>query len=423
MGVKYRAFVAASTGGPPVLSADPAYGGSMRGVVGTTELDEDEKESLLAVQDLLLKLRRKTVNFVDLPATCGSSGAEFSKAQLEKVWENLRLGHKYSRKKSDTRAFIFSADLFPPNVSLYGKGAKGPSISDSIRADTDRMKRVLEFIVQKRSKDDLILLFDGRSKACRRVFEAAEEKLAASGAHSITECWIVYKTPSKFQDPRTPARQSSFVSNNREVVLGCLPRRGTSKVVQRAEFNTCGETSTASTTYTGVPMRTYGELPRMDYDTKVSILGSGASGAVARPRVQKDIEDKGHPFSHCETKPLNLWQRICEHHDVTHIVDFCPGSGALAIAASGTIEYEGIACNDVHRQWLDATLDRCVMYLAGQNKDLARRLGGDDDFIAKVEKYLGGTMMEARRMLEPGAVDENTDFEESEDDEEVKVSA
>ena len=54
---------------------------------------------------------------------------------------------------------------------------------------------------------------------------------------------------------------------------------------------------------------------------------------------------------------------------------------------------------------------------------MARRLGGDDDLIAKVQKYFGGTMMEARRMVETGAVDENTEFEESEDDEEVKVSA
>ena len=139
----------------------------------------------------------------------------------------------------------------------------------------------------------------------------------------------------------------------------------------------------------------------MDYATKVSVLGVGASGAVNRPRVQKDIEENGHPFSHCEAKPIAFWQRICEHHQVTHIVDFCPGSGALAIAASGAVEYEGIAGNDAHCHWLDATLDRCIMYMAGQDKRVTKNLGGDDSFAAKVEKYLSGTMMEARRMLEP----------------------
>ena len=42
-------------------------------------------------------------------------------------------------------------------------------------------------------------------------------------------------------------------------------------------------------------------------------------------------------------------------------VDFSLGSVALAIAAVGAMEYEGFAANDVHREWLDSTLDPCVM--------------------------------------------------------------
>eukprot|EP00959_Pyramimonas_sp_CCMP1952_P208164 4354540-Pyramimonas_sp.AAC.1 len=118
------------------------------------------------------------------------------------------------------------------------------------------------------------------------------------------------------------------------------------KVVERAEFNTCGESSSAATTYTGVPMRQYCELPRMTYETKASILGIAASGAVKGKRAQKDIEAKGRPFAHLEVKPLHLWQRICEHHHVAHIVDFGAGSGALAIAAAGAMECEGVAANE-----------------------------------------------------------------------------
>ena len=76
-------------------------------------------------------------------------------------------------------------------------------------------------------------------------------------------------------------------------------------------------------------------------------------------------------------KPLNLWQRICEHHHVTHIVDFTPGSGALAIAAAGAMEYEGLAANEVHRERLDSTLDRCVLYVSGKDKKFTENLGGD----------------------------------------------
>ena len=260
---------------------------------------------------------------------------------------------------------FFSADLFPPNIAKHGASA---SLSDPIAADTERMKRVLEFIIQKRHKEDLILLFDGRSRACRRVMEEHEEKMAASGAHFVTECWCVYLVPTRKDDPRVPGRVTSFVTNNKEVMMCALPNKCATKVVQRAEFNSCGESSTASTTYTGVPMRRYCELPRMDYDTKCAIFGVAASGAVKGQRAQRDIEAKGHPFSHCEVKPLNLWQRIIEHHHVTHVVDFAAGSGALAIAAAGAIEYEGVAATEVHCDWLNSTLDRCVMYLAGKNK-------------------------------------------------------
>ena len=150
----------------------------------------------------------------------------------------------------------------------------------------------------------------------------------------------------------------------------------------------------------------------MDFEAKSSILGVAASGEVQGQRAQQDINENGHPFSHCEVKPLSLWQRICEHHHITHVVDFGAGSGALAIAASGAIHYEGVAANDAHLQWLDSTLDRCVIYLAGKDKEFAKKLGGDDAFLEKVEKYFSGTMMEARRWLEP--VQENDG--EAEDD-------
>ena len=394
LGAKHRAFTAACTAGPiPAAS-------SAEVVFGASELGEADQEDLKKVAETLKTLRRRTVAFHALPAVGGASGADFTQAQLLKAWDGMRLGHKYARKKGDVRAFILSSELFPPNVAKHGTTT---SISEPVPVDKERMIRVIDFIVQKRGKDDLILFFDGRSRSCRKVMEQYEEKLAASGAHSVTECWIVYVQPGKGDDPRVPGRQTSFANNTKEVVMCTLPTKtGCAKLVPRAEFNTCGEDWTSATTYTGVPMRRYSELPRMDCDTKARIVGASAgSAAVLGMRVQKDIDKKGHPFSHSEVKPLNLWQRICEHHRVTHIVDFSPGSAALAIAAAGAMEYEGLAANEVHRDWLDATLDRCVLYLAGQDKGFAKQLGGDDEFMEKVGKYFAGTMMEARRMLGP----------------------
>ena len=106
-------------------------------------------------------------------------------------------------------------------------------------------------------------------------------------------------------------------------------------------------------------MRRFCELPRMDRDPNASILGVGASGAMSGKRLGKDLDARGHPFSHSEVKPLNLWQRICEHHGVTHIVDFAAGSAAFAIAASGELEYDGIAANDMH----------CLLYTSPSPRD------------------------------------------------------
>ena len=384
-------------------------------VVGASELDEADREDLKQVQDLLMTLRRKTVSLVQLPSIGGASGADFAKIQLEKVWETMRLGHKFGRKKGDVRAFVLSVDLFSPNVAKHGVAT---SMSTPIAVDTERMKRVIDFILQKRLKDDIVLLFDGRSKAGRRVLEQYEDRLGAVGAHVVNECWFVYALPQKNQDPRVPGKQTCFANNNREVAISSLAaKKSVRKIVQRAEFNSCGEISTASTTYTGVPVRRYSELPRMDYETKSAILGIPAAGATPRKRVQKDIDQRGHPFSHCEVKPLNLWQRVMEHHDVTHIVDFSPGSGALAIAAAGAMEYEGVTGNDAHQDWLNSTLDRCVMYMATKDKNFTKQLGGDDAFLDKVIKYFAGTVMEARRMLEPVEGDEAQDDDQSSEEE------
>ena len=296
------------------------------------------------------------------------------------------------------------------------------SLGEQVKVEAERFGRVIDFICSRRGKDDVVILFDGRGRESRKVIESFEEKLAASGAHAYVENWIVYAEPGKNEDPRV-RRQTLFSNNNKEIVICSLAaaKRSSGSLIQRSEFNTCGEVSTASTTYSGVPMRMYCELPRMSPDAKAECVGVAASGAVPNRRVQKDIEAHGHPYSHTEVKPLPIWQRICEHHGVTHIIDFAAGSGALATAAAGAYEYEGVAANEAHRNWLDSTLDRCVMCLAGKEKEFAKRLGGDDAFMMKVEKYFGGMVMDARRLLEPserkdGSDDDGLDDDDDEDD-------
>ena len=117
---------------------------------------------------MLAQLRRAKVGFYALPDVGGASGGEYSLAQLNKVWSEMKIGHRYSRKKGDVRALILSADVFPPNIVKHGATA---SLADPIAVDKDRLLRVLDFMISKRGKEDLILLFDGRSRAARKIME------------------------------------------------------------------------------------------------------------------------------------------------------------------------------------------------------------------------------------------------------------
>ena len=104
----------------------------------------------------------------------------------------MKLGHQFSKKKGDRRALVFSADLFPPNLIKHGRPG---GLQDHVQVDLEKMKRTVAFMLSKRTKDDVVMLFDGRSRPCRKVMEMFEEDLAASGACAVTEVWFVYVAP------------------------------------------------------------------------------------------------------------------------------------------------------------------------------------------------------------------------------------
>ncbi|CAK0901483.1 unnamed protein product, partial [Prorocentrum cordatum] len=356
-GAKCRAFVAACAGGP--TPADPDLDANL-GLLGASELGDEQKEELAKLQGQLKQLRRTTVKFFSLPSVGAASGAECAVAQLQCARGALSLGHRFARKKTDVRALILSAELFPPNIAKQGVEAR---LSEQVACDEAKFKRVVEFFAQKRQKDDIPIPLDGRSRANRRVIESFEKKFESGGSHSRVECWLVHEQPGKKEDPRPPARARSYTKNNKETAIFSMPLKGPQK------------------------------LPRMNYETKTSILGAASCASVdavnsARlPRLQGGVDSKGHPFSYSEVKPISLWQTIMEHQKVTRIVDFTPGSGALAVAASGAMECEGVASNDAHRDWLDSIVDRCAMCKAGHEDGRAQQLGGDAEFAKKASKF------------------------------------
>ena len=133
--------------------------------------------------------------------------------------------------------------------------------------------------------------------------ESFEEELGASQTCIVNEVWFVYVVTPKTRDPRAPGRIVIFSSNNQETGIFAVPiGKSKDKVQHRCEFNACGEASTSANTYTAIPARRFCELPRMEHGTKVGILGATAAGVAGGRRVQKDIEERGHPSSWAGTK-------------------------------------------------------------------------------------------------------------------------
>ncbi|CAK0853209.1 unnamed protein product [Prorocentrum cordatum] len=408
---KYRAFVAACTGGP--ITANPDEDANL-GLSGISELGGEQRAELQKLQEQLKQLRRTTVKFVSLPSVGGASGAEYAAAQMQSLWGALSLGHRFGRKKNDVRAFILSADSFPPSVVKQGAKAR---VNEQVACGGANFKRAIEFFLQKRQEDDALIFLDGRGRANRRVIESFDAKLESGGTRAHVRCWFVREQPAKKVGPRSAARASSYTKNNRGAAIFSMPLEGPPrKVLHRAEFNACGESSTADASHSGVPElfhdrihvnargildrirvidRRFSELLRMDHETRMSTLGAASCAGVdgKQPRLQGGV------------KPLSLWQALVENHKAPHVVDFTPGSGALAVAAPGAIECEGIAANDARRDWLDSIVHRCAMHKAGHEEEYAEQLGGDAEFAEKASKYFSGAMMEAKRLWMPAAGD------------------
>lgn len=118
LGCKYRAFAAACTAGP--IPAAPGAGDL---VMGTSHLGDAAKEDIVRVSEAVKTLRRKTVAFVPLPTVGGCSSAEYTRGQLDKLWEGMRLGHRFLKGKGTVRAFVLSSELFAPNVAKHASTA------------------------------------------------------------------------------------------------------------------------------------------------------------------------------------------------------------------------------------------------------------------------------------------------------------
>ena len=152
--------------------------------------------------------------------------------------------------------------------------------------------------------------------AIRKVFEE-------SGVEFI-EVWVLFDGETSFGvDVRNPKRENVCSSNNVGTLFVKLPEanKGQRKVVARASFTKCGESTNFSGTYTGVPCRTLAEIQRLATGSKQQICGSSAVGEFCRERVRKEVEEKGHPLFWGEWKPGSLDLTLFADFEVTDVSD------------------------------------------------------------------------------------------------------
>ena len=95
---------------------------------------------------------------------------------------------------------------------------------------------------------------------------------------------------------------------------------------------------------------------------------------------------------------------------LTHVFDITPGSGAAAIAAAILrIQYDGLAMNASHCDWLNQILDKAMFAIIADSKDA-------ESLKIKCElcQYFNANIEEARALLTSGA-GENPDEDEEND--------
>jgi hypothetical protein len=238
------------------------------------------------------------------------------------------------------RLFVFSAELFHEHRSEpWSKGAEW---------SVDAKNMVLLALEQKRP-EDVVLLFDGRSRKCRREIEKLCDE--ANPTHFV-EMHIAYKPTSRL------GRKVAFSGQNIETAF-CITQFPRTRLVavERTKFNSMGETSSHEASYSGVPPRPWGSLPLLQEKDKVQISGEAPS-----PAAGVFDTTAGHPLSWSERKPVDLWTVMLSELKVRCVVDLSPGSGALGRACLDQgWQYAAICRSEEHCSWLQNVLNRAAV--------------------------------------------------------------
>ena len=137
--------------------------------------------------------------------------------------------------------------------------------------------------------------------------------------------------------------------------------RSTKWRVQKREKYTIGtEGSNAGNVFHGVPVRTMASLPTMTGADRQAMTLKSACPSPAAGIF--DVAARGHPFSWTERKPLGWYEVFLAELRAALVVDFSPGSGAMARACLNRgIQYVGISRSEQHCSWLTNILNKAAV--------------------------------------------------------------
>ena len=287
----------------------------------------------------------------------------------------------------DHSLILLCAEMFPSREGfLSATPHRDPLLP------TADLKAAAKWAMAAQGGNTVVVLADGRSKKVRRVFEDIVEEYQSDEQKHFDFC-IVYSSIIR-NDIRFPTRKTFGGLANLEKLCGALP---VSKVrmisKERTHFSACGEKSTHSSSYSGVPIREVGRLPRLSMQDKEGIVGSPlptyGDSVIATTGV------KGHPLFWNEIKDVEVFVALYQDLNVSHVFDMCSGSAAAAMAAGiCDIGYDGLAINTEHATWLNRLMDKAMFaILADRTDDESTQLRSD------LATYFGTSIEEARQLL------------------------
>ena len=155
------------------------------------------------------------------------------------------------------------------------------------------------------------------------------------------------------------------------VKLPCLRQR-VSVEERKDAYVPKGADSTHCSTFANVPLQCVVDLPRISAQEKATVFPVGSSGDPLRAACPQKWDFGGVPMYWRECKPLEFWIALLKMFKAKVIVDFTPGSGALAAAAmSQGAKYTGLVEDNRHLAWLQNIVDTASLrYIAKKGEAL-----------------------------------------------------